>query len=313
MEDQWKILCKHQFLTNCETTKTASIKFQKCRLFSFNTKQGNVLLRAEISFKQRHGRQERVERMAVVVITGASSGIGEATAQHLADKGHKLVLAARRADKLSALAEALTRRTEVLAVQVDLADPAALEQLARAAIERFGKIDVWVNNAGVGGSSLKWMDESDEHIRYAVTVNLMAPILAARTVLPYMRQAGHGHIINVASVAGHIGTNAIYSATKFGLRGHSEALRREFKPYGINVSVISPGFVRSEMTAHRQMRMPGPEIIAKAIGRLIRRPRREIVVPGWYRLLILLNRYCPWLADRILIPKEGKRKSLGEK
>lgn len=251
--------------------------------------------------------------MAVVVITGASSGIGEAAAIHLAGEGHRLVLAARRADKLEALAAELSHKTEVLAVPANVANPPDVDNLVRAAIERFGAIDVWINNAGVGGSSFGWTEESVENAQHAIAVNLTAPILAARAVLPHMRKAGRGHIINVASVAGHIGTNGIYSATKFGLRGHSEALRRELLPYGIRVSVISPGFIRTQMTAHRQMRMPGPEIVAKAISAVIRRPRREVIVPGWYRLLIGFNRIFPWLADRILTPKEGKRRSLGER
>jgi short-subunit dehydrogenase len=251
--------------------------------------------------------------MAVVVITGASSGIGEATAIYLAGEGHKLVLAARRAERLETLAEGLSRKCEVLTVPTDVADPAAVENLARAAFERFGAIDVWVNNAGVGGSGFKWLEESADNARHAIAVNLTAPILAARAVWPYMRKAGRGHIINIASVAGHVGTNGIYSATKFGLRGHSEALRRELRPYGIQVSVVSPGFVRSEMTAHRSIPMPGPEIVAKAISNMIRRPRREVVVPGWYRLLIALNRILPKLGDLILTPKEGKRRTLGER
>ncbi|MDB5085805.1 MAG: short-chain dehydrogenase, partial [Bacilli bacterium] len=207
--------------------------------------------------------------MAVVVITGASSGIGEATAKLLAEKGHQLVLSARRVNRLEKLAGQLGQLTDVLVVPTDVVDQASVENLARAAMERFGAIDVWINNAGTGGSSVRWLDEDAENTQHIITVNLTAPILATRTVFPYMRQAGKGHIINVASVAGHIGTNSIYSATKFGLRGHSEALRRELRPFHIHVSVISPGMVRSEMTAHRQMRMPGPEIVEKKIAAVI--------------------------------------------
>lgn len=251
--------------------------------------------------------------MAVVVITGASSGIGATTARVLAKEGHKLVLAARRVDLLEELAKELDA-TEVLVVRADVTDPTSIHNLAKETYERFGRIDVWINNAGIGGSSYIWLEAGVEHVQRAISVNLSAPILAAQAVFPYMKEQRSGQIINIASVAGHIGTNSIYSATKFGLRGHSEALRRELRPHGIHVSVISPGFVRTAMTAHRKMRnMPGPEVVAKAISEVIRKPRREIVVPGWYRFLIVLSRLFPWIADRLLTPKSGKRKVLGER
>lgn len=251
--------------------------------------------------------------MAVVVITGASSGIGETTARVLAKEGHKLALAARRVDRLEALAKELADLTEVLVVPTDVSDPIAINNLVNKTYEKFGAIDVWINNAGIGGSSYRWLDAGIENAQQAISINLTAPILAAQAVFPYMKKQGRGQIINVASVAGHIGTNSMYSATKFGLRGHSEALRRELRPHGIYVSVISPGFVRTAMTAHRKMpMMPGPEVVAKAISKVIRKPRREMVVPGWYRILIVLNRFFPWIADLLLTPKSGKRKVLGE-
>jgi short-subunit dehydrogenase len=234
--------------------------------------------------------------MAVVVITGASSGIGEATARLLAGRGHKLVLAARRIERLEKLAAELSSRTEVLVVPTDVADPAQVEALARRAGTHFGGIDVWINNAGVGHPE-SWWEGTPESIQRVVMINLVAPILAARAVLPWMQARGKGHIINVASVAGHIGVMGLYSATKFGLRGHTEALRRELRPYGIHVSLVSPGFIQTEMTQDLKMKMPGPELVARAIARLIDRPRREVVVPGWYRLLIWLAAHCPWLVD----------------
>lgn len=252
--------------------------------------------------------------MAVVVITGASSGIGETTARLLAKQGHKLAIAARRVDRLEALAKDLVEQTEVLVVPTDVSDPTAIHNLAKVTYEKFGVIDVWINNAGIGGSSIQWLEAGVENAQQAISINLTAPILATQAVFPYMKKQGRGQIINIASVAGHIGTNSMYSATKFGLRGHSEALRRELRPHGIYVSVISPGFVRTAMTAHRKMAMmPGPEVVANAISKVIRKPRREIVVPGWYRFLIALNRFFPWIADMLLTPKEGKIKVLGEK
>lgn len=239
--------------------------------------------------------------MAIVVITGASSGIGQATARLLATQGHSLVLAARRRERLQQLTSELGRRTAVLAVPADLARAEDIEKLAQAAGERFGQIDVWINNAGVGGPSRPWWQADVQAIQQVVAVDLVAPLLSVRAAFPWLRRSGHGHIINVGSVAGHIGVSGPYSASKFGIRGLSESLRRELAPYGIRVSLLSPGFVRTEMTAGVPVNMPGPEVVARAIARLIRHPRREVVVPGWYRLPMLLNRLLPGLVDPALI------------
>jgi len=246
--------------------------------------------------------------MSVVVITGASSGIGEATARVLAEKGHKLVLAARRIDRLEALERELSPRTEVLTVRADVARPEDVEGLARLAAERFGGIDVWINNAGVG-HSLPWWEEETQALRRVVDVNLTGPILATKAVLPYMLPKRRGHIINVASVAGHVGTTGVYSATKFGLRGHTEALRRELLPYGIRVSLVTPGFIRTELTKGNPMRMPSAEVAGRVIARLVERPRREVVVPGWYRVVISFNHWFPaltdWITSRFLRTEGG--------
>lgn len=234
--------------------------------------------------------------MAVVVITGASSGIGEATARVLAGHGHKLVLAARRADRLEALAAELQSRTEVLVVLTDVSQFGSLEALAARTVDRFGAIDVWINNAGVGGG-VNWWEATPAEIEQVVDVNLTAPLLGARAALAHMLPRRKGHIINISSVAGHIAVAGLYSATKFGLRGHTLAMRRELQQFGIEVSLVSPGFVQSEMTAKNKMKMPPPEIIGHAIARLIRRPRAVAVVPGWYRLLIGIETLFPWLVD----------------
>ncbi|MGE5674371.1 MAG: SDR family NAD(P)-dependent oxidoreductase [Mycobacterium leprae] len=236
--------------------------------------------------------------MAVVVITGASSGIGEATARELARRGHKVVLAARRVQRLDALAAALSP-AEVLVVPTDVTVSGDLEQLARLTMERFGAIDVWINNAGMGGG-VPWYEQSPEHIGQVVGVNLTAALLGVRAALPYMRQQNRGLFINIGSVSGSIGTVGLYSATKFGIRGLSESLRRELAPFGVRVSLVSPGFVRTEMTQGVNFPMPSPDTVARAIARLIRHPRREVVVPGYYRVATALNRLCPALVDRII-------------
>lgn len=234
--------------------------------------------------------------LAVIVITGASSGIGEATARVLAAEGHKLVLAARRAERLAALAAELSARTDVLVVPTDVADPEAVEALVERAVAHFGRIDVLVNNAGLRQWP-RWWQSSVAEIREILETNLTAPILAERAALRHMLTQGSGQIINVGSVAGYIGTSGLYSATKFGLRGHTEALRREVGAKGIAVCLVSPGFVKTEMTRDVPFPMPPAEVVGKAIARLIRRPRRSVVVPGWYRPLIWLSKLLPGVAD----------------
>lgn len=246
--------------------------------------------------------------MAIVVITGASSGIGEAAARALAERGHRLVLAARRVDRLQALAAELGARTEVVVVPTDVADRAQVEALARRAGEHFGGIDVWINNAGIAHRH-PWWELSPEAIDRVIDVNLRAAIHGARAAIPWMLRQRRGHIINVASVSGLVGVSGVYSATKFGLRGHSEALRRELAPYGIHVSLVSPGFVRTEMTANNPMPMPPASVVGKVIANLIDRPRREVVVPGWYRLAVWLNAAAPWLVDRALSGRLGRLRS----
>jgi short-subunit dehydrogenase len=237
-----------------------------------------------------------VTSLAVIVITGASSGIGEATARHLGQLGHKLVLAARRVERLEQVRAELRGKAEVLVTRTDVAHPGAMETLAEQTVARFGAIDIWINNAGIGHEPI-WWEGTPESIERVVAVNLTAPMLGAHTALRHMLPRGRGHIINVGSVAGHIGSSGIYSGTKFGLRGHTEALRREVRALGISVSLVSPGFIRTEMTQKVPMRMPSADVIARAIARLITRPRSEVVVPGWYRLLIGASILFPWLVE----------------
>ena len=181
------------------------------------------------------------ESLAVVVITGASSGIGEATARLLAAKGHRLVLVARREHLLIQLAGELKAdgHTEILVIAADVAEPATMSRVVAEALDRFGHIDVWVNNAGIGQGSHPFWELDLAQIERVLDVDLLAPILACRAVIPQMIAQGSGHIINVASVAGHIGTSPLYSAAKFGLRGLSEGLRRQLAPHGVSVSIVS--------------------------------------------------------------------------
>ena len=236
----------------------------------------------------------------VVIVTGASSGIGAATVQELAKRGARLVLAARRADELTQMVEGITGNGgEALAVPSDVSDQAQLAQLVERAQAAYGRIDALVNNAGIGsGKALAQADIAT--IQRTLDVNLVAPILLTRLVLPGMLERKHGRIISVASVAAHVATEPMYSATKFGVRGFTVSLNRQLRGSGVTASVVSPGYIRTPLTAGRTMRMPGPEIIARAIASLIERPRREVIAPGYYRLPIWAEEIVPWLLDRAL-------------
>lgn len=235
----------------------------------------------------------------VIVLTGASSGIGLATARELAARNYALVLAARRTEQLERLARELDPSgSRIIAVTTDVTDDASRRALIERAHEHFGRIDVLINNAGITIEQGWWWDDPDP-LR-VVRVNLEAPIELVRLVLPEMRERGSGHIVNIGSVAGRAAINGMYSASKFGIRGFSDGLRRELLGTGIHVSLVSPGFVKSEMTASARLPMPGPEVIAHAVAEVLLRPRREVIAPKVYRVLALLNSLFPALADQLV-------------
>ncbi|HZY11366.1 MAG TPA: SDR family NAD(P)-dependent oxidoreductase [Beijerinckiaceae bacterium] len=239
--------------------------------------------------------------MAVIVITGASSGIGEATAKALAARGHSLVVAARRTDRLKQLVLETDAADRILIVPADVSEPSALKALADAAGERFGHIDVWINNAGVSyPDTVPWWELAPERIENIVRVNFTAPIWSVGAALPWLKKSKNPQIINIGSVSGFVAIKGIYSATKFGIRGLTEAMRRELAKEGVSTSMVSPGYVRTELTANRDRvsNMPGPEIVVKKIVNLVEQgPRRNVVVPGYYRVPIWLNTLLPGFVD----------------
>ena len=188
----------------------------------------------------------------VIVITGASSGLGEAAARHLAERGASVVLGARRRERIEALAKELTAAGhKAMAISVDVTDKSQVKQFVDTAVETFGRIDVLVNNAGVMPlsriDSLK-IDEWDQMI----DVNIKGVLYGIAAALPHMQKQKSGHIINTASVAGHLifPASSVYSATKFAVRALTEGLRQEVKPYNIRTTILSPGAVKTELLNH---------------------------------------------------------------
>jgi len=183
----------------------------------------------------------------VVVITGASSGLGEATVRKLAAEGAKLVIGARRLDRLQALAAELGLG-EAAAVQTDVSDFDQVKALVDHAVATHGRIDVILNNAGLMPHSPLERGKVEDWDRM-IDVNIKGVLYGIAAALPHMKTQKSGHIINVSSVAGHkVGPGgAVYAATKHAVRVISEGLRQEVKPYNIRTTIISPGAVATEL------------------------------------------------------------------
>ena len=184
----------------------------------------------------------------VAVITGASSGIGEATARALAGDGHRVVLLARRADRIQALADELG--DDAIAIRADVTNRESIVAAANRVQQELGGADILVNNAGVMLTAPFGSDQRAEH-RRMVETNLLGAMTATEVFLDQLRANGRGDLVNVSSVAGRVAPAgfAAYAATKWGINGWSEALRVELQP-DIRVTVIEPGAITTELTDH---------------------------------------------------------------
>jgi dehydrogenase/reductase SDR family protein 7B len=264
-----------------------------------------------------NGRRERgsmVLRDKVVWITGASSGIGEALALALAERGARLVLSARRADRL----EDVRRRCgagRARVLPLDIADASSFPEAVSRAQALFGRIDVLVNNAGVSQRSL-FLETSPETIRRLAETDFLGPVLLTRAVLPAMATQGAGHVVLVSSLTGKVGVplRTIYSAAKHALHGFAEALRAEVWRHGIGVTVVAPGFVRTDISASALEGNGGAhgvvdpgvaagigaDACARAIVRGLERERLEVLVglgPRG-RLAVILKALAPGILAR---------------
>lgn len=249
----------------------------------------------------------------VIVVTGASSGIGAATARLFGQRGYRTVLAARRRERLEALAEEIRAQGgEALVVPCDLTRLEDIERLAQETLQAYGQVDVLLNNAGFG--RLDWLENLDpvQDIERQFRVNLLGVILTTRAFLPHMIARRRGHIITTASVASWVAspTYTIYAASKFAVRGFTEALCREVSVYGIHVGAVYPGAVDTEFGQHtgahrktgattpKALRLK-PEQVAETIWKMVQRPRRGWIIPWPMRLVVWFNAHLPGLVDWI--------------
>src|SRR3954468_5269086 len=190
----------------------------------------------------------------VAVVTGASSGIGAATAKMLAREGFAVALAARREERINELAEEISSSGgKALAVPTDVADQAAAASLIQTTNSELGAVDLLVNNAGV--MLLGPINGADiEHWQRMVNVNVLGLMYCTHAALPIMQEQGGGHIVNVSSVAGRVARlgSGVYNATKFGVGAFSESLRQEALNYGVRVTIVEPGYVDTELQGHNE-------------------------------------------------------------
>jgi short-subunit dehydrogenase len=255
-----------------------------------------------------------MEHPPVILITGASSGIGAASARIFGQSGYRVILAARRQDRLNSLADEIDKSGgEALVVPTDLNQFDNIQTLVARSLEEFSQIDILFNNAGFG--KLDWLENLDplEDIEPQLQTNLHGTIQLTRAVLPHMITRKKGQIIMMGSLASLIGTPTytIYAASKFGLRGFTQALRREVNIYGIQVSAVYPGAVTTEFDEHAKIsRKTGtttpsrlrlrPEQVAREVYKLTRHPRRSLILPRVMWVVVWLNNLIPGLVDRMI-------------
>ena len=250
----------------------------------------------------------------VVIITGASSGFAAATAKLFAKEGCKIVLAARRIERLEEMANEIHGAGgEALPIAMDVTQLAQIGTMAKAVVDKYGRVDILFNNAGFG--RLDWFEVLDpiKDIQGQITVDLLGVIWTAHAILPQMYKQGSGHIINMSSLGGWAAPPlyTVYSAAKFGVRGFTEALRREAAPFGVEVSAVYPGSAATEFQKHigenkAKQRFKTPAWLAltaddvgRAVVSLAKRPRRSLFLPWVMAFSIFVNSHFMGLSDSV--------------
>src|SRR3954452_20929126 len=242
----------------------------------------------------------------VAVVTGASSGIGEATARALAAQGHVCVLLARREDRLRAIAAEIGGGAEVC----DVGDRDAVEDVAARVLERHPQVKGLVNGAGIPARTSFFGEDGVDRIEAVMRVNYLGTVWTTRAFLPGLEAAAPSDLVNIVSVAGivAVGGGGPYAAAKHAQLAFSRSTQTELARRGIRIHSVLPGFVETEgfpqerFTRHRALRrfVPGPEYVADHVLRALDGNLREIVIPWWYRPLAFLPTLAPGLTARVL-------------
>lgn len=259
----------------------------------------------------------------VVVITGASAGIGRETAIALGREKASVVAAARRTERLQELARQIAQEGgTALAVTADVSDEVQVQNIISEALKRFGRIDVWINNAGAGMyASLE--ETSSEAMEKIWRTNFMSTFYGIRHVVPVMKRQNGGHILTVSSVVGKRATplNSAYCSTKFAQVGLMESARMELKQFEIHCTLIYPATTESEFIeaqenpSKRTVRRHGPiqtsTEVARAIVRAIKKPSAEVMTQKYGRVVAIVNSISPGLLDWV-VSRMVKRKEISE-
>jgi len=246
----------------------------------------------------------------IVVITGASSGIGRETAIQFAKKGAQIILVARRKQKLEELEKELQKfNVSTMVCQCDVSDKSQVKEMSQTVLEKFDSVDILVNNAGFaiyGSVSNLTIDD----IESQMATNYFGMIYCIKNFLPSMLKKKSGHIVNVASVAASFGLPGIasYCASKFAMLGFSEGLKHELKDTGVGITVVSPIMVRTDFFDHPSFeKMPkysptslSSKTVAKTILRAANSPRLEIIVPSVVRGAVWMKNTFPYFINPIL-------------
>ncbi len=254
-----------------------------------------------------------------VIITGASEGVGAATARKFADAGAKLMLVARGKKKLEAIAEELRDKTEVQIFAMDVSDAEACVNVFKKTDFEFGHVDILINNAGYHSRG-DVADVGSDDLGKMIDVNLKAPIILTRIALDYLREAGSGAIINVGSLAGRLPVpgSATYSASKSGLRAFTYAIAEELRDSGIKFAVVSPGpidtgFIMSDVDQVSDLTFSQPistaDEVAQVVLDLCGNDQRETSMPWFSGLLTTVNYLFPWLGRQMrpALERKGRR------
>jgi len=239
----------------------------------------------------------------VVFITGASAGIGRCLAVDFAARGAIVVGCGRSRERLVEILKEVRRTSpSSLMIACDVGDAEQVQAMMKKVLADFGKVDILINNAGIGMRK-PFVDTPLETIEAIMRTNYFGAVYCTREVLPSMIARGSGHIVNISSGAGKIGTlnMAGYCASKFAMNGWSESLYHELKPLGVNVSIVCPGPVATEFNRNFRDGEPksppalivSPEEVARAVMRVIERNKFETVMPRWLALVCALQRFAP--------------------